>query len=313
MKIFSFLIVILLLGFSACGSDERGNNNFIPPSIENEIQDTIVSVSCRSYDDKYFVTMENGKVKMFPIINVTGDNVSYKKSEQMWVADVENVETEFDSGFGETEIVQYMPCCIVFYPNSYNSYVFYKANNSGWFYFYDMEGNLLNKVLVYKGNTMISDKCPWNKSLYVMDVYLMSDRYPDKEYVSYQTFDECGNSEIYKYLENGNKATAGLHLGTFVEIEKTNKGTFYVNYSVNNIEFVLVDEVNKIVSKEGECDLYSFIKERYSEEETMPRYEIVEVEPNKETSIAIVYVTLYDGTKECLEVLLDNQSGVIIG
>ena len=278
-------LMFALLCLAACGSDEK-------KMIQDEIFESPFSTSY-SFDNKYTVSSYSETIRL------------YEGTELVWENPIEKVSMEIDHGYGEIEIVDCSFVGVFFFPNSYNVYAAYHETPSVYYYFYDIRGNLINKVFT-KTAALLEQKCPWNESLCIIQIW------PDVEYEEgvnyYQTFDENGNNEIYKCINN-TSSNSTLNLDSFIKIPDV---TRYVGYSDNYIVFVTINENEKNITIDASFNLSSFINEAYPNEEHSPRYEVAKIEPDDTTSVVTINITLYNGTKEQLKITLDNQNGNIV-
>ena len=271
-----------LLCLAACGGDD-----------ENIIQDEILEAplyTSYSFDKKYKASIYTEKIRV------------YNGSDIIWEKPLERVYTEVDHGYGDIEFIELSINGIFFFPNSYNVYIMYGGT---WFYFYDLNGNLLNKVST---NTfsILGQKCPWDKSLCIIQIWPNVDFREGVTY--YQTFDENGNNEVYKCVNN----TSSYSIPFFDNVEIIANTDSYVTYNEKSIIFMNVNEEKKVVTIYAYFDLGKFIRDNYPEETNSPRYGIAELNIGKDKTVATIDVTFYSGDKEQLEITIDNNTGKLI-
>lgn len=276
-----------LLCLAACGSDEE-------QIIQDEMLEQPGSTSY-SFDNKYKLSIYSETIRL------------YEGTELVWENPIEKISMEVDLGYGETQIIECQFGNAFFFPNSYNVYVVYHKNPYIYYYFYDIEGNLINKIFTSSGG-ILEQKCPWNESMRIIQIWPDDGEY-EKGITYYQTFDENGNNEKYQCIDNVSNI-GGLHFDGFKNIPGTNLR--YVNSQNGNILFISVNVDEKEITIDACSDLDKFIRDNYPEETNAPRYSIADFNVEQDTTILTINVTFYSGEKEQLKITIDNQTGNIV-
>ena len=281
-------LMFALLCLAACGGDDE---KIIQ---QDEVVEEPMFVSY-SFDKKYKLSVYREKIRF------------YEGTELIWENPIEKVSMEVDLGYGEPQIIECPFGNAFFFPDSYNVYAVYYKNPYMCYYFYNIKGNLTNRVHI-KASALLEQKCPWNESLRIVQTWPNDGEY-EKGITYYQTFDENGNNEIYQCIENISD-TGGLHFDGFKKIPGTNLR--YVNSQNLNILFISVNEDEKKITIDACFDLGKFIRDSYPEETNAPRYSIADFNVEQDTTVLTIDVTFYSGEKEQLKITIDNQTGNIV-